>query len=238
MENLNRLYVGYDCRMPLAFSIAVKSACETTKKPLGLDMLHLHMLQAAGLYKRPTLKTRGGWHDVISDAPMSTQFALTRFLVPYLCGYNGWAAFCDSDFLFRADIDEVFQQRDESKAVMVVKHKYEPTDVFKMDGQVQTAYPRKNWSSFILFNCGHERNKFLSLEQVNKQTGRFLHGFSWIPDDEIGELKEEWNWLEGHSKMDIEPKAVHFTRGTPDMEGYSGVKYADEWNEYARGFVI
>jgi len=232
------VYIGYDMRMPLAFCVAAKSVVTTSSTAINVNMLHLPLLQAVGNYTRPTLKKDGVMHDVISNAPMSTEFAISRFLVPMLCGYKGWAVFCDSDFLFMSDISEVFKQADETKAVMVVKHKYDGWEGYKMDGQKQTAYPRKNWSSFILFNCGHEANKYLTTETVNTDTGRALHGFHWLTDDLIGDLTEDWNWLEGHSSMNIAPKAVHFTRGTPDMPLYSRVPYAEEWWEYAKGFDL
>jgi hypothetical protein len=159
---------------------------------------------------------------------MSTEFALTRFLVPALCRAE-WAVFCDCDFLWRTDIDELLALADPRYAVMVVQHDYTPVEQFKMDGQIQLTYPRKNWSSLVLWNCLHPAHSVLP-ELVNTWTGRRLHGFEWLDDKLIGALPEAWNWLEGHSSPALDPKAVHFTRGTPDLPGYEQVPYAGEWH--------
>jgi hypothetical protein len=116
---------------------------------------------------------------------------------------------------------------------MCVKHHYAPKEESKMDGQVQTQYVRKNWSSFMLFNNAHPANTFLNLTNVNSLPGRDLHRFSWLKDADIGELPVSWNWLEGHYPENMDIKAVHFTRGTPDMQGYENVPFAPLWNVYA-----
>lgn len=229
----HKVFIGFDTRQPMAFCVANRSLVKKATQPLDVQMLHLPQLIALGLYTRPTLRINGQMTDVISNAPMSTEFAISRFLVPYLCDYSGYAVFCDSDFMFMDDICKVFEEIDPRKAVSVVKHKYDISDGLKMDGQVQTAYPRKNWSSFIVFNCGHHLNKYLTLENVNADKGRELHGFHWLPDDEIGSLNESWNWLEGHSAATITPKAVHYTRGTPDMVGYENSAYAETYHKIA-----
>jgi lipopolysaccharide biosynthesis glycosyltransferase len=146
--------------------------------------------------------------------------------------YEGWALFCDCDFLFRADLNELFKLKDDRYAVMCVKHDYSPQEGVKMDGQIQQSYPRKNWSSLVLWNCGHESNKKLTPRMANFMPGSFLHAFKWLKDSEIGALPEYWNWLEGHSSPSIEPRGVHFTRGTPNFPGYEQVPYADEWRSY------
>lgn len=236
-----KVFIGFDSRMPIAFGVANASLLEKCSKPflLNVESLHLAKLHSQGLYWRQTKRDeKGHLFDVVSGAPMATEFAISRFLVPYLSNFNGWSLFCDSDFLFKEDILNVFEGLDPTKAVYCVHHKYEPKEKIKMDGQEQSIYGRKNWSSFMIFNCAHPANKFLTIENVNISTGRFLHGFGWLADDQIGELPEEWNWLEGHSNLSIAPKAVHFTRGTPDMAGYEDVPYADEWRYFAEGLPI
>jgi hypothetical protein len=163
---------------------------------------------------------------------MATEFAITRFLVPQLARAD-WAIFCDGDFLWRDDVARLAALADPRFAVMVVPHDYTPTEAVKMDGQIQTSYARKNWSSLMLWNCRHPAHAALP-GLVNRWAGRRLHGFEWLDDREIGTLPEAWNWLEGHSRPAIDPRAVHFTRGTPDMAGYAGVDYADEWREVLR----
>lgn len=235
---MNQVFIGYDNRMPVAFGVAAKSLQKTASKPVQVKPLLLPLYEALGLYTRPTDRKEGALFDEISGFPMATEFAISRFLVPYLCDYKGWAVFCDSDFLFRQDISEVFDMADDKYAVMCVKHDYNPLEEKKMDGQIQTKYHRKNWSSFILFNCGHEKNKFLSLENINSLPGRDLHGFCWLGAEDIGTIHPRWNWLEGHSNTNIDPAAVHFTRGTPDMKGYENCQYSDEWWNYAKDLEI
>jgi len=222
-------YIGFDCRMPDAYMVAARSIANQASSPMAIKPLLLPHLRATRAYTRRTNIERGIMIDEISQAPMSTEFAISRFLIPVLEQYKGWALFCDSDFMFRTDPQELFKSLSPAKAVYCVKHRYEPTDLWKMDGQMQTRYERKNWSSLMLINCEHPSNRWLNYANVNKTTGRELHAFCWLKDDEIGELDTAWNWLEGHSDMDIQPKAVHYTRGTPDMKGFENVPYADEW---------
>jgi hypothetical protein len=235
---MNKVFIGYDTRMPLAFSVAVDSIRKTASKPVDVSPLLLPFLKGAGLYTREIVRKDGVMTDVISGAPMATEFAISRFLVPYLSNYQGWSLFCDSDFLFLDDVNKVFEMADPKYAVMCVKHDYNPAGQVKMDGQVQTNYQKKNWSSFMLFNCLHPANKFLSVGNVNKLAGRDLHRFCWLDEDQIGDLPEVWNWLEGHSHDELNPKAVHFTRGTPDMKGYEDVKYAGIWKQYAKDLEL
>ena len=168
--------------------------------------------------------------DVISDAPMATEFAISRFLVPILAK-TGWALFLDADMLALADLAELFEVADDRFAVMCVKHDYKSPRSEKMDGRAQTAYPRKNWSSLCLWNCDHPANALLTVERVNSLPGRDLHRFCWLDDDLIGDLDPAWNYLVGHSSPAIKPKIVHFTEGWPGLKGYENVPYADEWRE-------
>ena len=114
-----------------------------------------------------------GWYSRPVDKLASTEFTFTRFLVPVLTNYEGWAVFCDCDFLWQIDIKELFKKADDRYAVMVVKHDYQPSANTKMDGCVQHPYPRKNWSSMVLWNCAHPSNKQITAELVNKETGKY-----------------------------------------------------------------
>lgn len=225
------IWVGWDPRETDAFAVALSSIARCAKD-IAVHGVFLPELQRAGLYTRPMeyRETPGGrimW-DMISDAPMSTQHACARFLVPHLAR-TGWALFVDGDILVRADLGELFEALDPSKALYCVHHDHRPARAFKMDRQVQTAYARKNWSSVMALNCDHRANAVLTLDLVNGVPGRQLHRFSWLSDDEIGALDPAWNWLAGESDPAIEPKIVHFTSGTPDMPGYEDVPFADEW---------
>lgn len=219
-----KVFVGYDSREDIAYEVCRESMTKKSSKYLDIKPLKQDALRKEGLY----------WRD--KDPLSSTEFTFTRFLTPYLAGYEGWALFCDCDFLFRHDVSEVLEFCDESKAVMVVKHDYQPKENSKMDGSVQTKYPRKNWSSFMLMNCGHEASRVLTPDLVNTESGMYLHQFKWLTDDLIGELPIAYNYLEGwYSQEDCpDPIAVHFTRGGPWFRDYIDVEYGKEWMLVAR----
>ncbi len=222
------VYIGFDPRETEAYSVARHSALRCLLSQTPVRGLVLSTLTAQGLYTRPTSIPDGRLWDDISDAPMSTEFAISRFLVPHLAS-SGWALFMDGDVLVRKNLDQIFALADPSKAVMVVKHNHQPANATKMAGQPQTSYPRKNWSSVCLWNVGHKANAALTLDYINSAPGRDLHAFKWLDDDLIGELPAEWNWLVGHSDPSIDPSIVHFTDGVPTMPERENCAYADEW---------
>lgn len=225
------IWIGYDPREAEAFSVARDSVRSHLTQPLPISGVVLDSLREAGLYNRPTERRNGKLWDVISEAPMSTEFAISRFLVPHLAK-TGWALFMDCDMLARGNLTRVFDGLDSSKAVYCVKHQYDPPSDLKMGGQEQTRYARKNWSSFMLFNLGHEANNALTPDLVNRLPGRDLHRFCWLDNDEIGELDPSWNFLVGHSDPSIDPKVVHFTEGGPWFSEYEHVPYAGEWRAW------
>ncbi|MES2033538.1 MAG: hypothetical protein V4466_05130 [Pseudomonadota bacterium] len=230
---MNRsIYVGWDPREAVAWAVATTSIIRRLSGYAAIHGLMLQDVRQRGLYTRPTEPRANGDHDVlwdvISDAPMATEHANARFLVPHLAK-TGWALFMDGDVLVRSDLQLLFDGLDPRKAVYCVQHRHEPPEGAKMDGQLQTRYARKNWSSVMAFNCDHPANAALTLDLVNTVPGRDLHRFCWLQDDQIGALDPTWNWLVGHSDPAIFPKIVHFTEGTPDMAGYDAQPYADEW---------
>lgn len=221
-----KIFVGWDSREDIAYQVCRASLLKHTTVTLDIVPIKQQQMREKNLFWRE--------HDPLS----STEFTFTRFLVPYLTGYKGWAIFMDCDFLWRGDIATVMDYRDHSNAVMVVKHNYNPPEKIKMDGAIQTQYPRKNWSSFMLINCDHDQVKHnLTLETVNTATGLYLHRIQWATNDCIGELPTAYNYLEGwHNKDDCpNPLAVHFTRGGPWFRDYKNVEYGDEWVKFARG---
>lgn len=231
------VYIGFDSREPAAYHVCQQSMIRHATLPVNVRAITRDEMQIRGLYHR---RWRSGNEpgvvvDCHDNRPFSTEFAFTRFLVPRLHSdlamlpHRQWALFCDCDFLFRADVGELYDFMDDDKAVVLVKHQYEPRELLKMDGQPQRPYPRKNWSSFVLWNCAHPAHEELTLTMINTQPGRWLHAFSWLQDEQIGALPEAWNWLEGWSAPDINPKAVHFTRGGPWFRRWRGVRYAEEW---------
>ncbi len=231
---MNSIFVGFEPREVNAFAVAASSAQRLLSSPqIQIRGIVLDEMRARGLYWRPT-ETRinpGGvpqlW-DRLSNHWMSTEFAISRFLTPHLAG-SGWALFMDCDMLARRDLGELFKECDPKYAVMCVQHEH-AAEGTKMDGQVQTAYWRKNWSSVMAFNCEHESNKALTLSMINSKPGRQLHAFDWLEDEEIGALDPKWNYLVGHHRDLVEnPGLVHFTDGIPSMAGYEHCEYAEEW---------
>jgi hypothetical protein len=229
------IWIGFDPREQDAFEVAVRSIREHLSEEIEIMGVVLPTLVERGLYQRPTERRSGGqlW-DSISDAPMSTEFSISRFFVPmiatsYTTEPSDLALFMDCDVMARADLNELFALADPSKAIQVVQHDYQPTEATKMDGQVQTAYPRKNWSSVMLWNVKHPANKALTLAKLNTWTGRALHGFKWLEDCFIGELPHEWNHLVGVDPPNPDAKLVHFTLGIPSMDGYANCEHAAEW---------
>ena len=213
-----KIFIGYDSREDIAWDVARHSLLRHARGPVQVYPLKQSTLREVGLYTRPV------------DQSAATEFSLTRFLTPYLAAHDGWSIFCDCDFLFTGDICAVLDGLDQSKAVHVVQHDYVPSQVVKMDGKAQTTYPRKNWSSFILFNGRHESVKALAPAVVNSQSPAFLHRLQWVDDADIGGLPLAWNFLEGeYPKPDETPKVIHFTNGGPWFENWQNVDYADLW---------
>lgn len=219
-----RVFIGYDPREDIAYRVAARSLLDKSSIPLEIIPIVQGDLRRRGLYTRE------------KDPLSSTEFSFTRFLTPYLCDYQGWALFVDCDFLFRRDIAEILEYTDTSKAVLVVKHDYTPAESTKMDGCVQHPYPKKNWSSCILWNAAAEECRSLTPEVVNIQSGMYLHQFKWIPDpSRIGSLPITFNYLEGvYSAADEpDPIAVHYTRGGPWFPQWQHVEYNMDWNSAA-----
>lgn len=219
-----KVYIGYDSNEVPAYDVAVKTLRETSG--LVAEPLECGRLNSVGLYHR-TVDQRGQPYDLPSNAPCSTEFATSRFMVPILC-QSGWALFTDCDVVFMSDVLEILKYADESKAVMVVKHNH-TSNGEKMGGLKQTVYPRKNWSSVILFNCDHPANKRLTVNDVSTRPGRDLHAFYWLHDLEIGELPKEWNWLVGVQPKPETPKIAHLTLGGPWIENWKPAQHDEIW---------
>ena len=215
-----KVFVGWDSREDIAYQVCKHSIL--SKQPNAeVIPLKQNELREQGLY----------WRDV--DKLASTEFTFTRFLIPELAYYQGWALFMDCDMILTTDIKELFDQADDKYAVMCVQHDYTPREGVKMDGQQQTVYPRKNWSSVMLVNCAHPSNAVLHKELVNDPeiTGAYLHRFSWLKDEEIGELDHTWNYLVGvYDDIDV-PNLIHYTEGGPWFENYRDCEFHDLWKK-------
>ncbi len=223
-----RVFIGWDPSQMRVWNVAARSLLRHASRPVEVDRLDMIHLRHRGLYTRPTEIRAHGYWDTISGAPMSTGHAISRFLVPALCDYAGWAVFTDGDVLFRRDIADLFALADPMRAVQVVQHRHEPTAGTKMTGHTQTTYLRKNWSSVVLWNCAHPANRAVTPDLVNRIPGRDLHRFCWLQDRLIGALPATWNVLIG-DETDPDPAIAHYTNGTPDMDGHETAPFADEW---------
>ena len=218
-----KIFIGWDEREQEAYDVCVKSLLKHSSVQLDIQPIIKSVLMDTGEYFRE--QPEAG----------SVEFTYTRFLTPYLAGYRDWALFVDCDFLFTKDVAELFAMKDEQYALMCVKHDYVPKNAVKMDGQKQVSYPRKNWSSCILWNCGHLSNRVLTPYVASTQTGAYLHRFQFLSDHMIGDLPLEWNWLEGeYDKPEVPPAAIHFTNGGPWFENWQNVDYADLWKSYLK----
>ena len=215
-----QIYIGYDPKESVAYHTLAHSILRRSSIPVTIAPLIRSQL--GGLYTRPRGVTE------------STEFSLTRFLVPTLSGFRGWSLFMDCDMLCRTDIAELaaFAERSADKAVLVCKHDYTPGPTRKFLNQIQTVYPRKNWSSVMLFN--NARCTALTAAYVNAAAGLQLQRFEWLDDALIGELPLEWNWLVGEYARNPNAKIVHFTIGGPYFDEYRGCDYAEEWFEENR----
>ena len=215
-----KVFVGYDPREDIAYQVC-KHSILARQPNANVRPLVQKELRDAGWYTRP------------ADKLASTEFTFTRFLVPELANFKGWAVFMDCDMILTTDIKQLFDQADDKYAVMCVQHDYTPKEGMKMDGQKQTVYPRKNWSSVVLFNCAHPSNARLTQDMVNdiELNGAYFHRFSWLKDEEIGELDHTWNYLVGVYD-DIEtPKLIHYTEGGPWFENYRNCEFSLRWKE-------
>lgn len=214
MNDQVRLVVGFDARETIAYHVFCQSVLENTSLPVSF----LPLVE----------KSLAGYKETHADG--SNRFTYTRFLTPFLMKFEGWAIFADGDMVCRRDIAELWKLRDSSKAVQVVKHDYHTKSSTKYLGNKNENYPRKNWSSVILWNCGHPENRCLTPDLISSKDGTFLHRFQWIADSLIGELDKEWNWLA--IEYDDNPNAnlIHYTLGTPCFRDFRNCSSSEHWH--------
>lgn len=209
-----RVVIGFDQREAVAYHTFCQSILERASAPVSFAPLALNAMP--------------GYSETHTDG--SNAFIYSRFLTPHLFDFQGWAIFADGDMICRDDIAKLWALRDESKAVLCVKHDYKTKAQDKYLGNKNQDYPRKNWSSVVLWNCGHPAHRILTPDFVMKQTGAFLHRFTWLDDSLVGELPKEWNWLTTEYPDNYEAKLLHYTLGTPCFEDYWSCDMADEWH--------
>ena len=208
-----KIFIGYDTKETVAYHVCSNSIIRHATQPIALMPLSLSLLST--------------YNETHNDG--SNDFIYTRFLIPTLQNYIGWAIYVDGDMILRDDILKLWNMRDDTKAVMVVKHDYETKQPVKYLGKQNENYPRKNWSSVILWNCEHPSNKIVTTEYVQNSPGSILHRFAWLDDSEIGELPLVWNWLPDEFGVNNEAKLLHYTLGTPCFTEYQDSPMSDEW---------
>jgi len=208
-----KIYIGFDQRESIAYHAFVQSLIDHASIPLDITPL--------------AVKTLKGYEEKHKDK--SNDFVYSRFLTPFLNDFKGWAIFVDGDMICQTDIKELLDLRDGSKALQVVKHDYKTKANQKYLGNINQDYPRKNWSSVILWNCEHPKHKILTPDFIANESGKYLHRFSWLEDNEIGELPKEWNWLVTEYPNNEQANIIHYTLGTPCFKDYRNTEMADIW---------
>jgi lipopolysaccharide biosynthesis glycosyltransferase len=208
------VYIGYDPREAIAYHTCANSVIRNSSRPVAIIPVALNLFR--------------DYSETHNDG--SNHFIYTRFLVPHLQDYNGHAIFIDGDMIVRGDIAELWNLRDASKDVQVVKHDYKTRMPVKYLGAKNEDYPRKNWSSVILWNCSSFPNRKLTPEFVQRSTGAELHRFTWLDDERIGELPKEWNWLPDEYGPNADAKLLHYTLGTPCFQEFADTPQGNEWH--------
>lgn len=208
------VFVGYDPREAIAYHVCVNSIIRHSTMPVSIVPLALNLLTE--------------YNETHHDG--SNNFIYSRFLVPHLMDYQGFAIFIDGDMVLRDDIAKLCELYDPTKAVQVVKHDYQTRMSIKYLGSRNENYPRKNWSSVMLWNCYHDANKTLTPEFVQSATGAQLHRFSWIRDEDIGEIPPEWNWLPDEYGANESAKLLHYTLGAPCFQEFADTPQGSEWH--------
>jgi lipopolysaccharide biosynthesis glycosyltransferase len=209
------IFIGYDPREAIAFHTCVNSIIRHATVPVSIVPLALNLLE--------------GYKETHTDG--SNHFIYSRFLVPHLMKFNGWAIFIDGDMIIREDIAKLWALREMDKDVVVVKHDYKTRMTEKYLGSKNEDYPRKNWSSVILWNCSSYPNRCLTPNFVMNATGAELHRFSWISDERIGQLPIEWNWLPDEFGINTDAKLLHYTLGAPCFTEFATTPQGDEWHQ-------
>jgi lipopolysaccharide biosynthesis glycosyltransferase len=207
------IFIGYDSKVKIAYHVLAESILRNSSTPVTISPINLSNLK--NIYTRK------------QDPLASTEFSFSRFLVPHLMNYNGWAIFMDSDMMMLSDITELWNLRNEDYAVQVCKHQYTPNSKNKFLGNNQTIYAKKNWSSLMLMDCS--KCKTLTPEYVNTRSGLELHQFKWLDENLIGSIPLEWNWLVGEYPYKEDVHNIHFTEGGPYFKNYKNTEYANEW---------
>lgn len=209
-----RIFIGFDPKETVAFHVLSHSIMRHASQAVSITPVALRNLSS--LVTRPP------------NPLQSTEFSFSRFIVPYLCNYEGWAVFMDCDMLVMDDIAKLWALRDDKYAAQVVKHDHQPKESTKFLGTPQTPYQKKNWTSVMLLN--NNRCRTLTPEYVNNASGLELHQFKWLENDDlVGEIPHTWNHLVGYDAPQKTVSNAHFTLGGPYFKEFSNCEYSKEW---------
>jgi lipopolysaccharide biosynthesis glycosyltransferase len=209
------IFIGYDPREAVAYHTCVNSIIRHASQPVAIVPLALNLLE--------------GYQETHTDG--SNHFIYSRFLVPHFMGFQGHAIFMDGDMIVRDDIVKLWAMKDFAKDVQVVKHNYQTRMTTKYLGSPNENYPKKNWSSVILWNCNSYPNRCLTPGYVMKSTGAHLHRFAWLDDTRVGELPPEWNWLPDEYGPNPDAKLLHYTLGTPCFHEFADTPQGELWHQ-------
>jgi hypothetical protein len=209
-----KIFTGWDQREAAGWHAFAQSVIERTSIPVAITPLNIIGPQRDG----------------------SNAFTYTRFLIPELCNFAGFALYADgADMIALGDLAELWEMRSKDFAVQVVKHDYATKHARKYLGtemEVANAdYPRKNWSSLVLWNCGHQAH-FDNREKLRSAPGSYLHRFSWLKDEQIGELPAAWNWIPEEQGVNAGAKILHFSIGIPGIWAHRNAPHAQEWHGF------
>lgn len=225
MKSNVKIFIGLDTAHRIAYDVCKFSIESNTKSKFDIRPINRYTVEE---------------YDRIIDPTESTDFSFARFFVPYLSNFRGISVFADGDFLFLKDIENLINLYDDRYAVMCCKHEYIPTDTIKMNGKIQTIFPKKNWSSLMIFNNEHPKIKTLNPLTINNQSGAFLHQFKYLEAGEVGSIPIQWNWLVGwyNEPSDGIPNALHYTEGGPWLTQYAEGKYSSFFHTYKSNMDI
>lgn len=207
------IFVGYDTREIVCYHVAVSSLTRLSTVPLAITPLNLPNIP---YYKE-------------THRDSSTTSSYTRFLIPYMMNYTGWAIYVDCDIVCKEDINNLWKLRDDTKALMCVKHDYKTKVSTKFLNNVNSNYKKKNWSSVMLINCGHPAVQILTPEFVQESSGETLHQFKWLDESLVGSFPIEWNWLVGEYSANQNASILHYTLGAPCFKEYQDCDHAHDW---------
>jgi len=208
------IFIGYDPREAIVFHVCSNSIIRHASQPISIIPLALNLFK--------------DYKETHKDG--SNAFIYSRFLVPYLTGYKGYAIYIDGDMIIKDDIVKLWELRDMLKDVQVVKHDYKTRMPIKYLNSKNEDYPRKNWSSVIIWNCFTAANRILTPEYIMRATGSHLHRFQWLNDEMIGELPIEWNWLPDEFGPNLNAKLLHYTLGAPSFNEFKNTYMSEDWH--------